>query len=385
MTRSMTLQVFTKGILNAHCFSMLCVITAGICAIFPCYAKEVADQDTKPETSIVPPYCGVYALYMIASDFGIDIPINNLIKPSVVNAYEGSTLAQLEVAARENDLYARSYTGLSLIHLDSSPYPMILHVKKQGADRFNHYVAYLGREGRYIQIYDSNDSTNEIRWMTSDWISAHWDGTALVVSDTPVEASWAMQSWGRGVLVLCLSASLVAIILILLQKILYEHMFANHPHGLACRLINIAILTALSLVFAAIFHLSDKAGYYGEASDVVNMIQAKNAGRFLPNISREGLREAQLAGNVTIVDSRRPADYAKGHIDGAVNIPWNATDEVIDQIISKFENSGFVVVYCSGPSCDFSEIIASRLLDKGIVGIEIYKGGWEQWVEKYTK
>lgn len=64
-------------------------------------------------------------------------------------------------------------------------------------------------------------------------------------------------------------------------------------------------------------------------------VQTVDASTFLTTISAPG---------VVTVDVRTPAEYAAGHIDGAVNI--NVEDAAFDQQIAALDKAATYAVYC---------------------------------------
>ena len=49
--------------------------------------------------------------------------------------------------------------------------------------------------------------------------------------------------------------------------------------------------------------------------------------------------------NVQLVDVRKPSDFKEGHIEGAINIPWDSKAEKIDH--TKFPPGKLIVFYCN--------------------------------------
>ena len=79
-----------------------------------------------------------------------------------------------------------------------------------------------------------------------------------------------------------------------------------------------------------------------------------------------------VAEGATLVDVRTPAEYAAGHIEGAVNIPVHELAERIGEIPADEP----VVVYCA--SGNRSATAAEVLRDKGYAEVEDL-GGMSRW------
>jgi rhodanese-related sulfurtransferase len=86
--------------------------------------------------------------------------------------------------------------------------------------------------------------------------------------------------------------------------------------------------------------------------------------------------DAQAA---TIVDAREPADYAEGHIPGAINLPY---DEVVTDTerLEKFDPQGKpIIVYCGGGTCELSMNLGFSLVNAGKKRVLVFMGGWPEW------
>ncbi len=95
-------------------------------------------------------------------------------------------------------------------------------------------------------------------------------------------------------------------------------------------------------------------------------------------ISCSQLRLMELNKNpgLTLVDVRLPPDFAKGHIQGARNIPEAA---VLSAALSK---SGTLVVYCGEASCPLSHSAAEALISQGYQNVSVLNGGIAAWIQQ---
>ena len=85
------------------------------------------------------------------------------------------------------------------------------------------------------------------------------------------------------------------------------------------------------------------------------------------------------AGTGYIIDARSPEEYAQGHISGALNIPHDQLPKYLDTLNSQVPTDGQVTIYCRGPSCDFSDLLATEIKMLGYTNVSVFSGGWEQW------
>ena len=91
-------------------------------------------------------------------------------------------------------------------------------------------------------------------------------------------------------------------------------------------------------------------------------------------------------GSCFFIDARSFKEYEKGHIEGALNIPFhseNRTDYIM-KALNFLEGAEYVVVYCDGSDCGLSEMLAEDLLKAGLDNrkLVIFKEGFEVWKRK---
>ncbi len=82
-----------------------------------------------------------------------------------------------------------------------------------------------------------------------------------------------------------------------------------------------------------------------------------------------------------IIDARKPSDYAKGHIEGAVSLPNTETDaESLAKVIPAKGHP--VLFYCNGVKCGRSVESARAAVSAGYTNIYWFRGGMEEWQAK---
>ena len=96
----------------------------------------------------------------------------------------------------------------------------------------------------------------------------------------------------------------------------------------------------------------------------------------LRTITRDQLRSRLRDGDVVVLDARPEAEYASGHIRGAISIPINALKSRLGEIPDGAE----VVAYCRGPYCVYADD-AVRLLDKRGVSAARLEDGYPEWAD----
>jgi rhodanese-related sulfurtransferase len=111
----------------------------------------------------------------------------------------------------------------------------------------------------------------------------------------------------------------------------------------------------------------DSAGGPGEAGD-------KN-----PRVAPEELKSL-LDGDadIIVVDTMSPSWYRKGHIIGAINLPWR---ESLGEPVG-LPRTKLLVIYCDCPNEETSADVAEQLTGKlNYENVKVLVGGWSQWVK----
>jgi hydroxyacylglutathione hydrolase len=99
----------------------------------------------------------------------------------------------------------------------------------------------------------------------------------------------------------------------------------------------------------------------GEKVDLIINIEADELAMDLPHDP-----------NLVVVDVRREAEYADGHVKGAQNIPLNEMTDVVT--IANFEDNQNLYIHCAG---GYRSIIASSLIKRqGVHNLRNVLGGW---------
>ena len=98
-------------------------------------------------------------------------------------------------------------------------------------------------------------------------------------------------------------------------------------------------------------------------------------------ISLDELRRMLDAGDV-VIDARTREEYESGHIPGAVLCDYFEMGSYLDRVLPLLSPDDRIGVYCSGPQCDDSEMLARELYSMGYRKLCVFKGGMEEWTER---
>ena len=95
-----------------------------------------------------------------------------------------------------------------------------------------------------------------------------------------------------------------------------------------------------------------------------------------------GLADAEAlwkGGTGYFLDARSPADYAAGHIAGAISLPVEEFDDHFPQIAPMLQPDADIVAYCDGQECDLSNRLVARLRELGYHNVRHLVNGWTAW------
>lgn len=94
----------------------------------------------------------------------------------------------------------------------------------------------------------------------------------------------------------------------------------------------------------------------------------------LDTMTRDKLRERLRAGDVVVLDVRPPAEYAAGHIRGAVSVPIGELRARLHDI----DSGARVVAYCRGSYCVYADEAVRLLAEAGREAARLEEG-FPEW------
>ena len=94
----------------------------------------------------------------------------------------------------------------------------------------------------------------------------------------------------------------------------------------------------------------------------------------LEPVTASALAKLMKDGNITVVDVRPAADFARAHIPGALSMPSADLSRHLDRL----SGTEPIVAYCQGPYC-LSSPDAVRTLHNAGLQARVLHGGWTAW------
>ena len=105
----------------------------------------------------------------------------------------------------------------------------------------------------------------------------------------------------------------------------------------------------------------------------------KNTDSSIDTIPLEKAYHLFTSEKAKFVDARYNADYMAGHIAGSISLPNDMFDQYYPKVADVLGLNDTLIIYCSGPGCHFSSMLAEILLDLGHTKILLFEEGFFEW------
>jgi len=110
--------------------------------------------------------------------------------------------------------------------------------------------------------------------------------------------------------------------------------------------------------------------------DWASRVEAQAVAEKVPLVQLSDMLNFLRDGSRLFVDARPAEEYAKAHLPGAVSLPFQTLES---SQVSMLSSDKPLVVYCSGPECDDSLLLALELRKLGRADAAVFIGGMELW------
>ncbi len=99
-------------------------------------------------------------------------------------------------------------------------------------------------------------------------------------------------------------------------------------------------------------------------------------------ITIEEARQAHAQGSAVFADARSAADYAAGHIEGAISLPEHDLEAWVEGFIARTDPATVIITYCDGGECPLARALAEKLVELGYANTRFLSDGWGKWKER---
>ncbi|MGH8221685.1 MAG: rhodanese-like domain-containing protein, partial [Woeseiaceae bacterium] len=118
-------------------------------------------------------------------------------------------------------------------------------------------------------------------------------------------------------------------------------------------------------------------------TSIFDAIAGETNDEVAPEISTRELQAILESGEAIVFDSRPFEEFALGHIEGAVNLAakpgvpmsFYVSDVAEADRVLKKNKSTAIVLYCNGPFCQKSKLLAGELVAEGYKNVRRYQLG----------
>jgi rhodanese-related sulfurtransferase len=335
---------------------------------FACPAIAATDQVLPPiEIMRLPDagqaqrYCGLYCVVAAGKLYNKPVNLDALFRPEFVTGEFGSTVDELCRASRIIGLESEARTGMFYWDLCGLNDPVICLIKPAlDLPFYSHWLMIMKAGPEHIELFDPSAgmvTTSPAKFM------ALWDGVGIIVSPSGRQAS--TLPFARYIDQVLVLFSGLAICYWLLRIPLP---WATGPRGLARIVMAAVVMTALYQVLIP----------FGLAN---NMAESKKIAASFHHVKTRHvtLKETRGRGGLLFIDARMPAAFNGGHIPGAMNVPINSTEFLLDRQLSSLPPDQPIVVYCTSEHCNWAEDLAGRAALRKFHDVSVLAGGYEEY------
>jgi len=96
----------------------------------------------------------------------------------------------------------------------------------------------------------------------------------------------------------------------------------------------------------------------------------------IPLDEAKNLHESRGA---VFLDARPLEEFTKGHIQGAISLPWHEAEQRVMDVTADMANNAVIITYCDGDTCDLSKELALLLENMGFSKVRVLVNGWTVW------
>jgi rhodanese-related sulfurtransferase len=301
--------------------------------------------------------CGLHALYAASILVDNEIPFEFLFGDlSIKMSRQGISDSELIRIAEKHGLVAEKISGLSSADLSSTSCPLLLPLRMDRRSQNLHWVTLCGVESDGFVFFDSIDAQLKL---TGCEVDSLWDGQGILIGksrkivDDSQNLLW-LSGFSRKVLFL---------------SVVLTFVLATNNVRWTRRWKSIVLVSSCMLMY-----------FFFEASlynrDYYNLMRLSNCWNEQSSPDRF-VREVPTNPETLIVDCRQSADFGRGHIPGAVNLPINASAITWNRFVTAHHEQD-ILVYCQSVHCGWAEQFQKRCNCLGIKA-SVLSGGYERF------
>jgi len=149
-----------------------------------------------------------------------------------------------------------------------------------------------------------------------------------------------------------------------------------HPWIRSIRQLALIVLAAAAIALISNHFRPEPLPLVGNWSPEARLISP--SGRQIA-ISQDEAKVLHQSRGAVFMDARPLDEYTKGHIQGAISIPWHEAEQRVMDVTADMANDAVIITYCDGDSCNLSKDLALLLENLGFSKVRILVNGWTLW------
>jgi rhodanese-related sulfurtransferase len=149
-----------------------------------------------------------------------------------------------------------------------------------------------------------------------------------------------------------------------------------HPWIRSIRQLALIVLTAAAIALISNYLRSSPLPLAGNWSQEARLISP--SGRQMA-ISLNESKNLHQSNGAVFMDARPLEEFTKGHIQGAISLPWHKAEQRVMDVTADLSNDAVIITYCDGDICNLSKDLALFLENLGFSKVRILINGWTVW------
>ena len=151
---------------------------------------------------------------------------------------------------------------------------------------------------------------------------------------------------------------------------------SDHPWIRSIRQLSVIVLSALAVALISNHFRSAPLPLVENWSQDARLTSP--SGRQMA-ISLDEAKKLHQSKSAVFMDARPLEEFTKGHIQGAISLPWQEAEQRVMDVTADLSNDAVIITYCDGETCDLSRELALFLDNLGFSKVRILVNGWTVW------
>ena len=149
-----------------------------------------------------------------------------------------------------------------------------------------------------------------------------------------------------------------------------------HPWVRSIRQLSVIVLAATAVALISNHFRSSPLALVGDWSPEARLTSPSGRQMAITLDEAKALHESSGA---VFLDARPLDEFTKGHIQGAISLPWGEAEQRVMDVTADMANDAVIITYCDGDTCDLSKELALLLENLGFSNVRVLVNGWTLW------